>query len=212
MPAGNYKGTLSFNLGGNFAEQFLCATATNLSTGDTSEFGPSQLLTGTVNTWGYNNLGQLGDGSTTNKLLPQAINLNGVTAIAAGGAHSLALKSDGTVWSWGNNGSGQLGDGTGTNRLTPVQVPGFSGARAIAAGWYHSLALKQDGTVWAWGSNTFGQLGDGTNLVSALPIQVRGLNWRYCDNGGRLLQRSIEKRRHRLVLGQQFLRTVGRRH
>ncbi len=174
--SGNYKGTLSFSLGSSFAEQFLCATATNVGTGDTSEFGPSQLLVGTVNTWGYNNLGQLGDGSTANKLLPQAINLNGVTAIAAGGAHSLALKSDGTVWGWGNNASGQLGDGTGTNRLTPVQVPGFSGVRAIAAGWYHSLALKQDGTVWSWGSNTYGQLGDGTQLVSALPIQVRGLS------------------------------------
>lgn len=173
--AGNYKGTLSFNLGSNFAEQSLCATATNLSTGDTSEFGPSQMLTGTVHTWGYNNLGQLGDGSTTNKLVPQAINLNGVVGIAAGGAHSLGVKSDGTVWSWGNNGSGQLGDGTGTNRLTPVQVPGLFDVQAVSAGWYHSLALKRDGSVWSWGSNTFGQLGDGTKLVSALPVRVSNL-------------------------------------
>ena len=39
-------------------------------------------------------------------------NLTGVVAIAAGGTHSLALKSDGTVWAWGYNYYGQLGNGT----------------------------------------------------------------------------------------------------
>lgn len=173
--SGNYSGNLSFSLGSNFAEQSLSATATNLSSGDTSEFGPSQMLVGTVNAWGYNNLGQLGDGSTANKLLAQAVALNGVVAVAAGGAHSVAVTSDGTVWSWGNNGSGQLGDGTGTNRLIPVQVPGLFEVQAVAAGWYHSLALKRDGTVVSWGSNSFGQLGDGSNLVSTLPRPVTGL-------------------------------------
>lgn len=174
--SGNYKGTLSFSLGGNFAEQSLSITATNLGTGDTSEFGPGQMLVGTVNTWGYNHLGQLGDGSTNNTRVPKAINLNGVVAIAAGGAHSLAVKSDGTVWSWGNNGAGQLGDGTGNNRLTPVQVPGLFDVQMVAGGWYHSLALKRDGTVWSWGRNSEGQLGDGTKLVSALPVRVSGLS------------------------------------
>ncbi|MCL1898898.1 MAG: RCC1 domain-containing protein, partial [Micrococcales bacterium] len=66
--------------------------------------------------------------------------------IAAGGNHTLALKSEGTVWAWGNNDRGQLGDGTGIDRLTPVQVKGLSGVVAVSAGNAHSLALKSDGT------------------------------------------------------------------
>ena len=84
--------------------------------------------------------------------------LTGVVAIAAGGHHSLAVKSDGTVWAWGCNDYGQLGDGTTTNRLTPVQTSGLAGVgfTAIAAGGAHSLAVKSDGTVWAWGWNAGG--------------------------------------------------------
>ena len=56
----------------------------------------------------------------------QVRGLTGVTAIAAGDGHSLALQGDGTVWAWGFNGNGELGDGTTTNRHTPVpgQRPG----------------------------------------------------------------------------------------
>ena len=98
--------------------------------------------------------------------------------IAAGGLHTVALKSDGTVWAWGYNGYGQLGDGTTTNRLTPVQVSSLSGVTAIAAGVYHTLALKSDGTVWAWGYNGDGRLGDGTTTNRTTPVQVSSLSGR----------------------------------
>ena len=54
-------------------------------------------------------------------------NLTGVTAIAAGGQESLALKSDGTVWAWGDNTYGELGNGTFSpaNSATPTQVLGL---------------------------------------------------------------------------------------
>ena len=72
--------------------------------------------------------------------------LTGVIAIAAGYAHSLALKSDGTVVAWGSNDYGQS------------NVPaGLTGVTAIAGGYGHSLALKSDGTVVAWGDNHYGQ-------------------------------------------------------
>ena len=83
-----------------------------------------------------------------------------IEQIAAGGYHSLALKSDGTVWAWGDNNMGQLGDGTisDDDRTTPAQVPNLTGVVAIASRSCHSLAIKSDGTVWAWGDNSFGQL------------------------------------------------------
>src|SRR3989304_2454459 len=96
--------------------------------------------------------------------------------IAAGGHHTVSLKSDGTVWAWGYNGYGQLGDGTYTDSSTPVQVYGMSGVTAIAAGDYHTVSLRSDGTVWAWGYNGYGQLGDGTYTDSSTPVQVYGMS------------------------------------
>jgi alpha-tubulin suppressor-like RCC1 family protein len=128
---------------------------------------------GTVWTWGKNSNGQLGDGTTTNILVPKQV-LSGVIAIAAGAFYSLALKSDGTVWGWGYNSDGELGDGTTTASLVPKQIlsSSFSGVIAIATGTYHSMALKSDGTVLAWGSNSNGQLGDGATTDSLVPKQI----------------------------------------
>lgn len=72
----------------------------------------------------------------------QVSSLNGVTAIAAGFYHTVALKSDGTVWTWGWNWAGQLGDGTTTSRRTPVRVGCLNGVTAIAAGVGHTVVLK----------------------------------------------------------------------
>jgi alpha-tubulin suppressor-like RCC1 family protein len=128
---------------------------------------------GSVRAWGCNMHGQLGDGTTTDRHSPVAVQgLRGVVAVAGGVKHSLALKADGSVWAWGDNLYGELGDGTQTSRLVPVKVAGLSGIKAIAAGWHHSMALKKDGTVWTWGCNHFGQLGDGTRFDRSTPVQV----------------------------------------
>jgi len=134
---------------------------------------------GTAWAWGYNTDGELGNGMTS--LYPsttpvQVSGLSGVTAVAGGWYHSMALKSDGTVWAWGSNSYGQLGNGTSTNSDIPVQVSGLSCLTAIAAGAYHNVALKSDGTVWSWGSNAYGQLGDGNTNNSTIPVQVSGLS------------------------------------
>src|ERR1019366_10106052 len=82
---------------------------------------------GSVWAWGENTSGQIGDGGiTTNRYLPaQVPGLTGVVAVAGGGYHSLALKTDGSVWAWGGNSSGQLGYGPLTQSYSPGQVPGL---------------------------------------------------------------------------------------
>jgi alpha-tubulin suppressor-like RCC1 family protein len=125
---------------------------------------------------GDNEYGQLGDGTSNSTNKPEIILSytapaigSPVTAIAAGGYHSLFLKNDGSLWAmgadnWiaGDDGYGQLGDGT-TNATSDVPeeiLPG--GVTAIAAGTYHSLFIKSDGSLWAMGNDETGQLGDGT--------------------------------------------------
>jgi alpha-tubulin suppressor-like RCC1 family protein len=133
---------------------------------------------GTVWAWGYNVRGQLGDNTTVQKNAPVKVlgGLSNVTAVAAGYAHNLALKTDGTVWAWGWNNYGQLGDNSTDQKNAPVQVSGLSGVTNVAAGYAHSLALKTDGTVWAWGYNGRGQLGDNTTSNRLIPVQVSGLS------------------------------------
>jgi alpha-tubulin suppressor-like RCC1 family protein len=132
--------------------------------------------TPSVSAWGFNNTGQLGDGTTTIALSPVSVTeLPSAKALAAGQNHSLAVANDGTVWAWGWNDNGQLGNGTTTSSSTPVQVTGLTGITAVEAGNSFSLALRGDGTVWAWGRNDYGQLGNGSTSASTTPVQVSGL-------------------------------------
>lgn len=138
---------------------------------------------GSVWTWGDNRSGQLGNGTFNTSFTPVQVKipsgnrLSGITAIGAGGKHTVALKNDGTVWAWGGNFYGQLGDGTNNDRRTAVQVKSstetaFSGITDIAAGGFHTVALRGDGTVWTWGRNYNGQLGNGTTTDSDNPVWV----------------------------------------
>ena len=108
--------------------------------------------------WSYQ--GQLGDGAPVTIPpygidQPEQILAGNVTAVSAGGQHSLILKSDGSLWAMGFNTSGQLGDGTfatsapyGVDR--PEQIVAGN-VTAVAAGGGHSLFLKSDGSLWAIG-------------------------------------------------------------
>jgi alpha-tubulin suppressor-like RCC1 family protein len=134
---------------------------------------------GTVWTWGTNDAGQLGDGTTTNRSEPvQVAELRSVLAIASGSKHSLALKSDGTVWAWGSPNFGGIGDATTRGHVTPVQVQALAGSSLlsgvvrVAAGRGTSLALKSDGTLWAWGDNSTASFGDGTRTSRLTAIQL----------------------------------------
>ena len=125
---------------------------------------------------GQNIVGQLGDGTTDSGNLetnfPEQIVASNVVAIAAGGSHSLFLKSDGSLWAIGLNYYGQLGDGTYDQTNQPPEQIVASGVTAIAAGQYFSLFIKSDGSLWGMGDNTYGQIGSGTLNNTNRPVQI----------------------------------------
>ncbi len=133
---------------------------------------------GNVYSWGTNNFGQLGNGTTTSSNTPVEVQLPaGVTAkqVSAAWTHSLALGSDGNVYAWGGNQYGQLGDSTkGDTAKIPIKVKlpaGFTPVKVFAS-FYQSAALGSDGSLYTWGSNGFGQLALGNTTNQLLPVKV----------------------------------------
>lgn len=131
--------------------------------------------------WGDNQMGEIGDGTTTSALLPKQIG-SAFRTITAGEYRTLAIKTDGTLWAWGENQQGWLGDGyqgngSINNVLSPKQIG--SGYSLVATGGgttgAHTVALKSDGSLWTWGDNFYGQLGHGSinlKIASSVPIQI----------------------------------------
>ncbi len=137
----------------------------------------ARLTDGTVKCWGANNAGQLGDGTTNNRVSPVAVfGLTGAIDVVAGTNHSCALLSGGTVKCWGDNSYGAIGDGTTTNRASATQVSQLSGVTAISANNQDTCALLSDLTVRCWGDNSYGQLGDGSTVTRPVPAVVSGLS------------------------------------
>ena len=124
---------------------------------------------------GWNEDGELGDGTWNNVDVPEELVSSNIAAISCGAAHSLFLKTDGSLWATGWEAYGQLGDGvsgginTETNRWEQIEA---SNVTAIVAGDGHSLFLKNDGSLWGMGDNEYGQLGDGTYNDTTRPEEI----------------------------------------
>jgi alpha-tubulin suppressor-like RCC1 family protein len=146
------------------------------------------LTGGSIDCWGWNSSGQLGNGTTSEgNSTPTPAAVSGITsavAISAGQQHTCAVLAGGSVDCWGENVSGGLGNGSTTDSSVPVPVQTISDASSTAAGNGDSCALLATGGIDCWGLNDNGQLGDGTTAgpdtcgfypCSTTPVQVIGI-------------------------------------
>jgi alpha-tubulin suppressor-like RCC1 family protein len=127
--------------------------------------------------WGYNDVGQLGTGDTTDRLVPTQIDpgsswLNVDTGPWYFEGHTCAVAADHTLWCWGSNMHGELGTGDKTDRIIPTQVDDSPHWLSTTGGIYYQCGSRDDGTLWCWGWNQDGELGIGSTYDQLNPTQV----------------------------------------
>ena len=134
--------------------------------------------TGAAYCWGFNDNGELGDG--TYDYSPSPVLVSGALdfqAIHASTSFSCGLTTGGAAHCWGRNDLGQLGDGSYADSPVPVAVSGGYTFESITAGpgtGLYACGLDSNGTAYCWGANHAGQLGDGTYADSPVPVGVSG--------------------------------------
>ncbi len=131
---------------------------------------------GGLHAWGYNNVGQLGNTTLTNQLIPVQVALDVVEVRMNSYDYVFTLirKKDGTVWACGaGNSYGNPTAAGATASSTFIQIAGIANAVKIIAagtgGYNYGAALLADGTVKVWGYNGVGQLGVGDTVVRQAP-------------------------------------------
>lgn len=146
-----------------------------------AQISPGVLFTCGVTTaehaycWGYNGSGQVGDGTTTDRWSPVAVQTDqSFVQISAGTFHTCALNDAGEAYCWGSNGGGRLGDGSETQSYVPVPVQTPETFVDISAGSGHSCALTAGDQAYCWGQNTYGSVGDNSTTDRTTPVPVTG--------------------------------------
>jgi alpha-tubulin suppressor-like RCC1 family protein len=122
--------------------------------------------TGDVLCWGLNNKGQIGDGSTTTRLVPtRSTGVESGRYGCGGTAFTCVIVAGGVLLCYGDNSYGQLGVGNLVDSAVALNVTESSGYvfESISCGRNFVCGMTSvDGDVRCWGENTYGQLGDGT--------------------------------------------------
>jgi alpha-tubulin suppressor-like RCC1 family protein len=149
-------------------------------------------------TWGLNNAGQMGDGTTVPKSSPVLIGSSSWAQISAGTSFTGAIDSTGRLHTWGLGTTGEIGINLATSRSSPTQVGSYLAAGSIlhpieltltswsqvSAGISFIAAISSNNLLWEWGLNNVGQIGDGTSITKSSPVQIGSSSWSQVSAGG----------------------------
>src|SRR5256712_1500177 len=136
--------------------------------------------------WGWNRDGEIGDGSTTDRVYAMAVSdVLTFSTIGAGGGHSCAATPAGFPYCWGLNLTGQVGDGSTASRWIRVGVAGALSLSRVATGGTFTGGLgTADSAAYCWGWGPYGQLGSpptetcptstGSEPCTSMPLAVLG--------------------------------------
>jgi len=132
--------------------------------------------------WGFNNVGRIGDGTTTDSSVPVLVSGGHTWASVSG--DSCGMTTVGDAYCWGSNQYGRIGDGTTTDSSVPVLVSGGHTWASVNGSGMHTCGVTTVGDAYCWGSNQYGQLGDGITTDSNVPVLVSGGHtWASVTNG-----------------------------
>ncbi len=158
----------------------------NLNFSAISAGGPNQpftcgaLTNGTLYCWGQNSVGQLGDGTTTQRTSPTAsLDTNAYRSVSAGDRYACGTYLNGTALCWGLNGNGQLGIGNTTNVWIPLPIANAASLNVSSISVQRSgniggttCAVLTNSSLYCWGANGNGQVGDGSGTQRTSPVAV----------------------------------------
>jgi alpha-tubulin suppressor-like RCC1 family protein len=134
--------------------------------------------------WGVNSHGQLGDGTTTARLVPTAVSGGrAFREITLGAFHTCGVTTTSLAYCWGSDNEGQLGDGSERqDHWTPSAVAGGHAFTQIDAGYQNTCAVTPGDRAFCWGT---GAIGDGRTLARFTPRAVAGhLSFERVTSGG----------------------------
>ncbi len=125
--------------------------------------------------WGANVAGQLGDGTTDQRVTPTPVGGSlTFVRVSASAQDTCGVTTDSIAYCWGANMEGELGIGTLAQRFTPTPVVGGLKFVDVSVGGLHSCGVTPDYVAYCWGGNARGQLGDGTTTAQFTPTRVTG--------------------------------------
>ena len=141
---------------------------------------------GTIWSWGYNNVGQLGHGDITHRSSPVQIgSLTDWVFVTTSDNQTFGIRSNGSLWGWGENTRGQLGQSDIVDYSSPVQIGAGQNWKKCAAGSNMTFMINSDADLWGVGQGVNGGLGRPDNTDRSSPVLISGSkDWRMVAAGG----------------------------